>query len=37
MHFKKNLDSSNRKPNKIWVDQVDEFYNNLLKKNSENN
>ena len=30
--LQKKLDSSNRKPNKIWVDQVDEFYNNLLKK-----
>ena len=30
--LQKKLDSSNRKPNKIWVDQVDEFYNNLLKE-----
>ena len=26
--FQKILDSSNRKPNKIWVDQGSEFYNN---------
>ena len=34
MHFKKILDSSNRKPNKIWiwVDQGGEFYNNLFKR-----
>ena len=25
-------DSSNRKPNKIWVDQDGEFYNNLFKR-----
>ena len=30
--FQKILDSSNRKPNKIWVDQVGEFYNNLFKR-----
>ena len=30
--FQKNLDSSKRKPNKIWVDQGSEFYNNNFKK-----
>ena len=29
--FKKILDGSNRKPNKIWVDHVSEFYNNKFK------
>ena len=29
--FKKILDDSNRKPNKIWVDHGSEFYNNKLK------
>ena len=37
--FKKILDDSNRKPNKIWVDHGSEFYNNkfksFLKKNIE--
>ena len=28
----KNLDSSNRKPNKTWVDQDGEFYNKLFKR-----
>ena len=28
----KYLDNSKRKPNKIWVDQVSEFYNTHLKK-----
>ena len=36
--FKKILNGSNRKPNKIWVDQGSEFYNNtfkdFLKKNN---
>ena len=32
MHFKKILDSSKRKPNKIWVDQGSQFYNNSFKK-----
>ena len=27
--FKKNLNSSNRKPNKIWFDQGSEFYNSF--------
>ena len=30
--FQKILDSSKRKPNKIWVDQGSEFYNNSFKK-----
>ena len=29
--FQKFLDCSNRKPNKIWVDQGSEFYNNVFK------
>ena len=29
--FQKNLDSSKRRPNKIWIDQGSEFYNNLFK------
>ena len=29
--FKKILDDSNRKPNKIWVDHGSEFYNNKCK------
>ena len=29
--FKKILNDSNRKPNKIWVDQGSEFYNNSFK------
>ena len=29
--FQKMLDSSSRKPNKIWVDQGGEFYNYLSK------
>ena len=32
MHFKGILDSSKRKPNKIWVYQGSEFYNNFFKK-----
>ena len=28
--FQKLLDSSKRKPNKMWVDQGNEFYNNYL-------
>ena len=31
MHLKKILNNSNRKPNKIWVDQDSEFYNNAFK------
>ena len=30
--FKKILDNSNRKPNKIWVDHGSEFYNNKFKQ-----
>ena len=29
--FQKNLDESNRKPNKIWVDRGTEFYNRSMK------
>ena len=32
MHFKKILDDSKIKPNKIWVDKGNEFYNNSFKK-----
>ena len=31
MRFRKFLEESNRKPNKIWVDKVIEFYNNCFK------
>ena len=30
--FQSILDKSKRKPNKIWVDQGSEFYNNYFKK-----
>ena len=30
--FQKILDSSKSKPNKIWVDQGSDFYNNSFKK-----
>ena len=30
--FDKIIKQSNRKPNKIWVDQGSEFYNNVFKK-----
>ena len=30
--FQKILDSSKRKPNKIWVEQGSEFHNNVFKK-----
>ena len=30
--FQSILDSSKRKPNKIWFDQSSEFYNNVFKK-----
>ena len=30
--FNKIIKQSNRKPNKIWVDQGDEFYNHVFKK-----
>ena len=29
--FQYNLDESNRKPNKIWVDKFSEFYNRSMK------
>ena len=32
MLLKKKLDTSRRKPNKIWVDKGSEFYNNSFKK-----
>ena len=35
--FQSILDSSKRKPNKIWVDQGSEFYNNFFKKLLKNN
>ena len=30
--FNKIIKQSNRKPNKIWVDQGGEFYNNVFEK-----
>ena len=35
--FKKILNNSNRKPNKIWVDNGKEFYNNKFKNFLKNN
>ena len=35
--FKKILDKSERKPNKIWVDKGSEFYNNSFEKWFKNN
>ena len=35
--FKKILDDSKRKPNKIWVDKGSEFYNRSIKSWLENN
>ena len=35
--FQKILDSSDKKPNKIWVDQGGEFYNKLFKRFSKIN
>ena len=32
MHFYKVLNNSKRKPNKTWVDEGSEFYNNSFKK-----
>ena len=32
MCFKKTLDSSKRKPSKIWVDKGSEFYSSSFKK-----
>ena len=37
MLFKKILDESNRKPNKIWVDKCSEFYNRSMKSFLQNN
>ena len=31
MHFKKILNDTHKKTNKIWVDQVSEFYSNSFK------
>ena len=35
--FQSILDSSKRKPSKIWVDQSSEFYNSFFKKWLQNN
>ena len=35
MHLKKKV-SKERKPNKIWVDQGSEFYNNAFEHFSKN-
>ena len=35
--FQKILDESNRKPNKIWVDEGSEFYNRSMKSWLEKN
>ena len=35
--FQKIVNNSKRKPNKIWVDQGNEFYNNVFKKWSKDN
>ena len=35
--FNKIIKQSNRKPNKIWVDQGGEFYNNVFRKWLSNN
>ena len=35
--FQKKLDESNRKPNKIWLDKVSEFYNRSVKSFLLNN
>ena len=37
MLFKKKLDESNCKPNKIWGDKVSEFYNRSMKSWLEKN
>ena len=31
------VNESNRKPNKLWVDQAGEFYNKLMQEWLENN
>ena len=35
--FQKNLNESNRKPNKIWVDKGSEFCNRSMKSFLQNN
>ena len=35
--FQKILNESNRKPNKIWVDKVSDFYNRSMKLFLQNN
>ena len=35
--FFKNLDETNRKPNKIWVDKGSRFYNRSMKSWLEKN
>ena len=35
--FKKNLDESNHKPNKVWVDKGSELYNRSIKSWSQDN
>ena len=35
--FQKNLDESNRKPNKLWEDKDSEFYNRSMKSFLQNN
>ena len=37
MLFKKFLDDSKRKPNKIWVDKGSEFFSNSFKKRLKDN
>ena len=37
MHFKKIVDNSKRKPNKIWVDKGSKFYNRSMKSWLEKN
>ena len=37
MLFRKNLDESNHKPNKILVDKGSEFYNRSMKSFLQNN
>ena len=37
MPFKRIFRKSNRKPNKIWVDKVSEFYNRSMKSWLEKN
>ena len=34
--FAEIVNESKRKPNKLWVDQGNEFYNNLTQKNYDN-